>query len=279
MITEPTVLILGAGASFHLGYPLGRSLVDNIVNNFDRMDHNQLSELGFDENHQKDFYFALKYSGRSSIDEFLEHRIEFLDIGKFAIAQALIPIENIDTLFTAQDNWYQHLYQQMNSKLEEFTNNNLTIVTFNYDLSIENYLFIALKNSYGITTEETYEIITGIPIIHVHGKLGDLIWEGKEGRAYSDIVSLDEILRSSKKIKIIHESIDSDEDFTKAHDYLLAAKKIVFLGFGYHQKNMERLKIPRDKSIQIQESCVGFEQLEVDALKSKYPNIDFDTYK
>lgn len=30
MITKRTVLILGAGASSHLGYPIGRDLIDQI---------------------------------------------------------------------------------------------------------------------------------------------------------------------------------------------------------------------------------------------------------
>ncbi|WP_291122938.1 hypothetical protein, partial [Flavobacterium sp. UBA6046] len=35
MVTRPTVFILGAGASYNFGFPLGKDLVEIILKNFD----------------------------------------------------------------------------------------------------------------------------------------------------------------------------------------------------------------------------------------------------
>jgi hypothetical protein len=35
MVTRPRVFVLGAGASYNFGYPLGKNLVDIILKNFD----------------------------------------------------------------------------------------------------------------------------------------------------------------------------------------------------------------------------------------------------
>lgn len=55
MITIPTVLILGAGASQPYGFPLGSNLVNNIAN----MNHDILRELNYDRKLIKDFTSAI----------------------------------------------------------------------------------------------------------------------------------------------------------------------------------------------------------------------------
>lgn len=178
MIQKRTVLILGAGASAPYGFPLGQGLLNDICNTlFNKEDMKKLFwEMGFDEEIRNEFIQALRFSGRTSVDAFLEHRKEFLDVGKAAIAAALIPFERHESLFPEDLKWYQYLFMKLNTSFEEFDLNLISIITFNYDRLIEHYLFTALKNSYGQSDERCAEKLSNIPIIHLYGRLGYLPW-------------------------------------------------------------------------------------------------------
>jgi hypothetical protein len=45
---------------------------------------------------------------------------------------------------------------------------------------------------------------------------------------------------ATEKIKIIHEVTD---DFVRAKQILIESEQVFFMGFGYNQKNMERLDV------------------------------------
>lgn len=66
MITKPTVFILGAGASYSFGYPLGKNLVEIILKNFDPDSSENTIELfkglGFSEDDILSFWNQLRLS-------------------------------------------------------------------------------------------------------------------------------------------------------------------------------------------------------------------------
>ena len=145
------------------------------------------------------FCDALLLSGTESVDAFLEHRSDYLGVGKAAIAWALIPYERLRYLFESwtrpsrdQADWYQYLFSRMSSDtpFEKFGENKLSIVTFNYDRSLEMYLVTALENSYDKRRDEAVNVLAQIPVIHVHGQLGALPWQDRLARQYEG--SLDE---------------------------------------------------------------------------------------
>lgn len=261
MVTKKTVLVLGAGASIPFGFPSGKKLVKQICDML-KDDSNNIYRLflilSFPEQIVRDFRRALSLSGQSSVDAFLEHRTEFINVGKTAIATALLPFEKTKRLFNLgmDENWYQYLFGVLNTSFEEFGENNLSIITFNYDRSMEYYLFSALKNAHGRSDKECAEKLSSIPIIHVHGKLGDFEWEPDYRFPVpydlKEPLETDMVERASKKIKIIHENIAEDSEFKQAHQLLSEAARVYFLGFGFNQTNLERLQIeslPTDKCI------------------------------
>lgn len=271
MITNETVLILGAGASSDFQYPLGYQLLQKICNQIGNSDIVKFFlELGFTKDIILKFRDALFYSGKYSVDAFLEHRKEFIDVGKAAIAYALIPYEITNNLFNEGDNWYKYLYNKLNTSLDEFHLNKIAIKTYNYDRSLEHYLYTTLKNSYGITDNECAEKLKSIPIIHLHGCLGYLPWQKSENyREYSNVLSVDNIKISSKMIKIIHEDISKDNEFTIANELIKKAKRVYFLGFGYNTTNLKRLNLTGGKSIF--GTGVGMTHMEMQSITSKFP--------
>lgn len=253
MITEPTVLILGAGASMPYWFPSGTELFHNICEHLTG-DHRRielLDALGLGGGIRVKFRDALYKSGKKSVDEFLEHAPEFLEIGKVAIAAELIPLEIEDRLFhkdIESKNWYKYLFGHLNTKFEQFGANKLSIITYNYDRSLEHFLFTSLKYSYpGKTERECAEQLIKIPIVHLHGKLGDLPWQTTGGREYVSLTPSPDKAKIFKEIsnsiKIIYEDISNDKEFNEADKVIKNAKYIYFLGFGYNKTNLERINI------------------------------------
>ena len=269
MISIPTVLILGAGASAPYGFPLGIGLRNKIVENLSQNFPNgpfikQLLESGFSTAEIENFRDAFFYSGKASIDAFLENRSDYLDLGKAAIAQELMKYESKGLLFdTTKPNLYFYIYQHLNALGDNFSKNTLSILTYNYDRSFEEFLFTALMNSYNLSDDAAAALVNSIPIVHLHGHLGELPWATSVGNTYGGEITAKRIVRASKSIKIIHETLDDDPEFNKARVILDNATKVVFLGFGYDKTNLKRLRLdfttgPKEFS----GSCMGLSELE-----------------
>jgi hypothetical protein len=276
MIQTPTVLILGAGASYPYGYPLGGGLIKEICNNIGNANLTpfvrNLNYLGSSQKEIIKFKTSLELSGKNSVDAFLEHRQEFIKVGKEAIASVLIGKESESKLFQAEDSWYKYFYNKLNTSIEQFDQNRVSIITFNYNRSLEHYLYTALINSYPITPEQCAKKISGLKFIHLHGQLSSLPWQSKLsytnsklsdisikdfspldfGRTYSNKdFTVEDIRKAADGIKIIHEEFDykNDEAFIEAKEVISRADRIYFMGFGYNETNITRLQIPKGKNI------------------------------
>src|SRR5712671_5186207 len=103
MITTPTVLVLGAGASYPYGFPTGKQLKEQICNTFSP--EGSLPDVFASEECtlEPEQFFAFREaflrSGQPSIDAFLERRPNFLDVGKLVIAFSLMPYEKEENLY------------------------------------------------------------------------------------------------------------------------------------------------------------------------------------
>ena len=95
MITTPTVLVLGAGASVPYGFPSGLELLEQINGNLEYLNHswwNIIERLEVTREEVSYFLQELLFSGQPSVDAFLEHRSEFLKVGKLVIALAIFRV-------------------------------------------------------------------------------------------------------------------------------------------------------------------------------------------
>ncbi|KPK77106.1 MAG: hypothetical protein AMJ89_03050 [candidate division Zixibacteria bacterium SM23_73] len=281
MITKPTVLILGAGASMPYGFPSGRELLRII---YDRLQFDPpgewittLLKLNIPKDCIRTFRNALRYSGSSSVDAFLEHRPKFLEIGKLAITLSLIPFEEESRLFDIkmkEQSWYEYLFGKLNAPFDSFDENKLSIITFNYDRSIEHYIFTAMISKYGKSGEECKRKLDNIPIIHVHGRLGALPWQNEAGRAYlprpgatPEEISINIV---SKQIVVISEDVDTSPEFDHAFKLMKDAERIYFLGFGYHEMNLRRLKIDKLDNKELIGTSYGLGLAEIKAINEKW---------
>lgn len=281
MIERRTVLILGSGASKPYGFPTGIELKNNILGiNLRRA--LEMAKLDQDnpnyspnwrylietcgESAIESFFYSLRRSGKNSVDSFIEHRPEFMEVGKLLISYQLIQYETEDQLFTAGGNWYQYIYDRLNASFEDFPKNNISIITFNYDRSLEHYLLTCLQHDYGVNEEKAAEALHSINIVHLHGTLGELPAISKaNSRNYEARITKESLDIASKNIKIIHEDIVDDQQFKKAKWLISEAERIWFLGFGYGKINLDRLELPSilKKSQQVFATTFGLKYGEI----------------
>ena len=263
MIRQRVTLVLGAGASAPYGFPLGTRLMLDVIDKlnsssprFDRVFSGVLNDMGFTTRMQQLFSNELRWAKQPSIDAFLQERgEEFLPLGKAAIAAALIPYEDLEGLLALEhefssastnQRWYTYLLNLMGT-YREFVENNLSIITFNYDRSLEYFLFHTIKHRFNLSDEKAVELLKTIPIVHIYGQLGKFDFLGQtKGRPYSTTLIEDTVRQCVDEIHLIYEPRDEGE-FVKsneaAYKVLSQTDVLVFLGFGYHEKNLERLKL------------------------------------
>jgi hypothetical protein len=247
MIKTSVVFILGAGASWPYKYPLGSDLKTQLQNVGG--DTRTLLE---DLDHSKEaidwFGTALEGSLKPSIDAFLANREEFRDLGKRMIADNIIRRERKQDLFGDSDGrWYPKLFDKLigrNSSFESLDFSNTTIVTFNYDRSLEECLHHSLSHSYVRTPEAIVAVMQTLRIIHVYGHVGALDWQEVGGRPYGTPVSHHIVRDAAKQIRIVAEGIGDNDAIAEAQRRIKSASAVFLLGNAYHDDNMQLLGFP-----------------------------------
>jgi hypothetical protein len=277
MITTKTVFILGAGASRSFGYPLGSQLWDQIVNaNYDdNFISNFVLATGIRatkqeiKNHINNFVNKLKFAPFKSIDFFLEQNSTYMDVGKTCIAENIIKCESYDNIYKSDENWYEYLLNTcLLTKFENFINNKVSFLTFNYDRSLEFFLYNFLRYGFSKSNDEVIELINKFPIIHLYGQVGLLPWQSADGFEYNENPHIDIPSERYKyainNINIIYE--ERNKSFSSAQNLLAEADQICFLGFGYLKENLERLNVQIMAGKYIIGSAHGIEQAERNAI-------------
>jgi hypothetical protein len=142
-------LVLGAGASIPYGFPSGSDLYERVLKSLEKPTFlDVLAELGHDRNAAREFREGLVMSGVRSVDAFLEHREEFVDLGKLCIARGVMMHEEpgrITDSDARSDGWYHYVWNILRCARNRWTDNQLRFVDDIYQsdayhsLSIEGY--------------------------------------------------------------------------------------------------------------------------------------------
>jgi hypothetical protein len=293
LISQPIVFLLGAGASRCFEFPLGQQLCELVIRELksNSQTRNLLkAHSDFSDQEIDRFQQQLAHSGQNSIDAFLETRQEFLSIGKAAMSIILIRHERQDILWSFEgNNWLRYLFDRMRApSLEKFVANQVAFITFNFDRSLENFLFTSLQRTFGASDADVARLIGQIPIIHLHGRLGFLPWQSqKNSRPYNDVVTRDVIDICVNSIRLVHEEVKDgrDKDFSEAKRILTLADKIYILGFGFGQINVERLQLAALPEHNAFATANGYTSQEVASIAKRcankisiYPNHNIESF-
>jgi hypothetical protein len=262
MFKRPTVFVLGAGASHPYGFPLGSGLRDIVIapergypereRAFWRHPGQLARELGMEKQYRA-FTEKLRLSAYASVDQFLEKNSAFTDVGRLAIAAALIPRERPPLLFPPlaprRDHWFEVFANMLHVGDRKFLRNRVTIITYNYDRSLRNYLWNVMAARLPSTSSVRRKHFYHLPIIHLHGQLGMLgaLVDAKHGTLpYGTPLDAEAVQVAMREITVIHAANPTTHEFIAARQALREAERIYFLGFGYNPTNLDRLQVFRN---------------------------------
>ncbi|HNS21498.1 MAG TPA: SIR2 family protein [Sedimentisphaerales bacterium] len=250
MIDKHIVIVIGAGGSVPYGFLTGDRLkwaiCDGLQGDGSSKTNGTLADLlnrsGFSRTEMNRLRDSLSQCAWFSIDEFLSQHTDLQPVGKAAIAGVLMKLENLAQLTDPKDekgnrisNWYQLLFRTVFTPFEDIQKNNVTILTYNYDTSLETYLNTAMKASYPHKPDHIQEALKHVPIVHLHGKFVDHEYgEGIDGGITK---------KCAEDIHIVTENIDNNPEFKRAAQTIWEANEIYFIGFGYDPSNLKRLPI------------------------------------
>jgi len=191
-----------------------------------------------------DFHRDLRRFDFNTIDQFLEDNHDIYGtVAKFFIALVLLSYENYENLYRPdRTTTYNFLFNHLIKDNSDISDNKMSIITYNYDLSLEEYLFNRINN-FVKDKDEVKSIITEM-IIHVHGQLGNLDHFEPNGRKYGQL-NLEKLAENkiAEGIKIVHE-VNEDMLYFKTIKQILNNSDLIYLlGFGYDDLNMRRLEL------------------------------------
>lgn len=281
MSDSKTVFILGAGASFEFGLPVGETLKDQIskllrfsfdfgnLKSGDLLTSSaiQLAAMQAGTRDANPWYNAGKSIAEAmplslSIDNYLHiHKgKEHIELcGKLAIVRSILSAESQSKLKVNEnqklrfdncaDTWAIRLVRLIAEQcsLQELQPRlaNLTFIVFNYDRCLEHFLMHAFAITYGITLRDSAEIVNKMKIYHPYGIVGNLPWMNKQSTGkidFGDKPEAGHLLQLSTGIKTFTEGTDDeDSDILAIRGCVADAERFVFLGYAYHPLNMKLL--------------------------------------
>lgn len=136
-------------------------------------------------------------------------------------------------------NWYSRLISKItddcHSVQDCYDNNFLSVITFNYDMSLEHYLNKHLGAAEMFSGIDPRQIVTPI---HIHGAL-DFTFE-KSGYLGEGLGK--QLMECDTRFSIMGEARNNNPDPAKvARAVLFQAERIYVLGFDFHPSNVELL--------------------------------------
>lgn len=133
----------------------------------------------------------------------------------------------------------------MDAPWDQFAQNDLAVITFNYDRSFEVMLQRTLMAQHGKTAAEARAVVEKFPIVHVYGSLGSLDEGSRDFVPYGGGRDPDRresyLYNAMKGLRVIPEGRQDQPEFQRARALIANAEVLCFLGFGFDTLNVERL--------------------------------------
>lgn len=233
--TAPEVLIvLGAGASMHLGFPSGPELVSKLAdseNGFHKLlqDYDDIAKW---EHFQTKL--ARDKDQLKTIDEYLCQNQEFLELGVRAIAHEIYVCEQ--RIAEESLGWYGPFANVITNSNVRIPS--LVVVTFNYDRLLEWGLHRSLIGKE--YAERLYLIGQRIQINHIYGVIRKSAEQAKNADDPNLLIQAtpQDICNASSQLRLIGQKTDFNPPGDAARYWSESIKVILFMGFGYHDSNL-----------------------------------------
>ena len=123
-------------------------------------------------------------------------------------------------------------YREKNRSVFE----NVTIICFNYDRCIEQFLTYWLISVYGISYGDAQELVAGLKILRPYGAVAPLPIGGGAGVDFGANLRFLDLRPLIQNIKTFTEQIGDENVMSEIRSAVAGAETIVFLGFAYLSK-------------------------------------------
>lgn len=243
MLKSHTTLILGAGASRAYGFPAGQDLLNALLQG-DGAFTQLLMDLGRDAQEWERVQDTLYRFQPESVDEFLARYPEHAELTKMAIAFWLTKFENVKAHQNPNnaDSWYRFVLKDVLDNDPLLGDGLLSVVTFNYDLSLEAYMVETLRVRRKISVERAREGVAKLRIQHIYGNLGTTLATHQAGRPYGPISTPEALRAAAEGISTCFEP-ESRDAVVVAKNLINESANVLFLGFGFSNENLQRLDL------------------------------------
>jgi hypothetical protein len=269
---EPTLIVLGAGASVDLGFPTGpdlRSKISEALNfEFDgamirggsqRIERYLMEQQG---PLRERLYRAATHVRRNlplsdSIDSYLKSNPDPDRelISKIAICDVIASCEDGCALQTGEASperfnfnalgnfWAPRLFAKLHRGLIEGESpaaifENVRFVTFNYDRVLEQFLTLAVGSFYNLTYDHAAALVEELSIWHVYGSLGGL---SRSQKSYAQFgVPFGNLRENANRIRTFSETT-APEELHQLTEMMEWCRRFLFLGFSYAEINTSLL--------------------------------------
>lgn len=211
--------------------------------------------FGNREKHQE-FLHSFQFDQSSNtIDRFLYDHSEFEEIGRFYAVLVLLICQYANQFTPSRgafpklfdsgrasttDDWYAALVTRLRSGCDSAETleslNNLQILTFNYDRSLDLYLRDNLANT---SRHKGADWEKAVSLHHLYGEL-------PEAPIAPNLIDLKELpihaWHNRKKIRLIGDRSAFNQE--KIGELMEDSERVVFIGFGFDDDNNRRLGLP-----------------------------------
>jgi hypothetical protein len=257
LFNKPVVFVIGAGASYEVGLPLGIDLTRRVAEAMNVRESSLMRAM-----RAPTVGPAAAAANRlnrvlptfDSIDEALHWLSDdplAVELGKIGIADEIMKAERSSLLYNAVGDgrpdlakvdatWLPILLSLLISGLKrtdaDSVRRNVTFINFNYDRSLEHYLFWALQERASMEEDRSRSLVSSLDVIRPYGGLGKL-WTAEN--SYGQTSDPKEI---SKRIRTFTEQ-RNEETGDQIQRAIHNSRVLVFLGFGFHSQNLDALTI------------------------------------
>ena len=235
-----------------------------------------------------------------SIDNFIDsHRSNptIAAVGKLAIASAILKAERSSTLYVSPkniyntinfgrvaDTWFNAFFQLvcLNAQEEDLPTrlSRVRVVTFNYDRTLEHFLYYSIQNYYGSSPERAAEIVSHLSVLHPYGQVGTLPWQNRGTSVpFGGDISSSALIQVAENLRTFTEGTsESDSQIEQIRKAVFDAETLVFLGFAFHELNLQLLfgsprEIPVRHSKQIFGTAMGLSESNKKVLDAELANL------
>lgn len=296
MLARKMVFVVGAGASAEVRLPVGDLLKRMIMDALDfRIKNLQLEPNNGDPriyeilrqrspNYDVGSYWHVCQLLRaglplsSSVDDFVhlhQDNKKVAECGKLAIVSSILKTEQISSLWYSKKDhstinfsgvettWYMAFYRLISSGLIkknlEKLFQDVTIICFNYDRCIEQFLMHAIDQHCNVGMEEAQRLVGTLKIFRPYGSVGPLFGPAQHVVEYgsTDLPSFDKVMTD---LRTYTEQVEDKATLDAMRKAVDEASVVVFLGNAYHKNNMDLLKPEGSNTVSLKEvfaTCRG----------------------